>query len=152
MEQKDIDRFNKIFNKNGIEPERIIFDKEPMDNHMKSYLKCDVALDTIPFSGLTITIEQAFMGVPALTLNGETIASKGTARVNKAAGLKDFIAKNEKDYIKKAVKIASKPSKLIYYRKTLPTIIENSILCTNFKGYSQQIEKAYQKAWEKFCK
>ena len=153
MEQRDIERFTKEFTKNGIDLNRIIFDKQPTpESHMNSYLKCDFALDPIPFSGLTITIEQAFMGVPVLTLPGETIASKGTARVNKALGLNNFIAKNEKDYIKKAVKISSDIEKLRYYRKYLHGITRRSYLCNNFKKYTQEIEKQYIKAWKKFCR
>ena len=153
MEERYINRFKKIFDENKIEPDRVIFDNQPTPNsHMNSYLKCDIALDPMPFSGLTITLEQAFMGVPTLTMPKDTIASKGTARVNKALGLNDFIAKNEKDYVKKAVKISHDIEKLKYYRQNLPTIVENSILCNDFKGYVKQIEKEYRKAWEKFCK
>lgn len=153
MEQKDIDRFTKTFNKNEIPLDRIIFDKESMpESHFKCYLKCDIALDPIPFSGLTITIEQAFMGVPSLTMSGETISSKGTERVNRALKLKNFIAKDKKDYVKKAVKIASDIKTLRDLRKNLPTIIENSYLCKDFKKYAENIEKEYIKAWKNFCK
>ena len=153
MEQRDIDRFKIKFSANGIDLNRVIFDNEPMkDNHMNSYLKCDFALDPIPFSGLTITIEQAYMGVPVLTMTTDTIASKGTARVNRALGLKNFIAKDEKDYVKKAVKIASDIKKLRYYRKNLPQIVRKSVLCTGFKDFTRKIEKEYVKAWKKFCR
>ena len=153
MEQRDIDRFKIQFSENGIDLDRIIFDNEPMkDTHMRSYLKCDFALDPVPFSGLTITIEQAFMGVPVLTLPKDTIASKGTARVNRALGLNNFIAKDEKDYVKKAVKIASDIEKLRYYRKNLSGIVKKSVLCTGFREYTQKIEKEYTKAWKKFCR
>ena len=152
MEQRDIDRFTKEFKQNGIDLNRIIFDKEPTPNsHMNSYLKCDIALDPIPFSGLTITIEQNFMGVPVLTTPGETIASKGTARVNKALGLKNFIAKNEKDYVKKAVKISKDIKKLRFLRNNLRQITEKSYICSGFKKYSAEFEKEYIKAWKKFC-
>ena len=153
MEQRDIERFALEFTKNGIDISRIIFDKEPMQKtHMESYLKCDFALDPTPFSGLTITIENAFMGVPVLTMAGETISSKGTARINRTIGLNNFIAKNEKDYVKKAVKIASDIKKLKYYRKNLRNIIKNSYLCNDYKIFTQKIEKEYKKAWKNFCR
>ena len=152
MEEKDIVRFKKVFDANGIEPERIIFDSRPTpESHMNSYLKCDIALDPMPFSGLTTTLEQAFMGIPTLTMPKDTMASKGTARINKMLGLNEFIAKNEKDYIKKAIKLAHNIEKLRYYRQNLPTIVENSPLCDNFKEYVKQIENEYKKAWKKFC-
>ena len=153
MEQKDIERYKKEFSENGIDLNRVIFDSEKMpESHMQSYLKCDVALDPVPFSGLTITLEQAFMGVPVLTMPCDTISSKGSARVNKALGLKKFIAKNEKDFVKKAVKIASDINNLRYLRQCLPSIVENSYLCKDFRPYVEKIEKEYRKAWKKFCR
>ena len=92
------------------------------------------------------------MGVPVLTMPSETIASKGTARVNKALGLNEFIAKNEKDYVKKAVKIAANIEKLRFYRKNLHGITRRSYLCNNFKDYTKELENQYIKAWKKYCK
>ena len=153
MEEKDITRLQKIFEENKIKPERIIFDKQfDLNSPMSNYLKCDIALDTTPFSDITTSIEQAFMGVPTLTLYKDTFSSKGTARINKIIGLKDFIAKNEEDFVNKAVKVSHNIEKLKFYRRNLPTIVEKSSLCNDFKDFTQQIENEYKTVWKKFCK
>lgn len=152
MQERDIERFKKQFLANGIEENRLIFDNKPTEqNHFNSYLKCDIALDPMPFSGLTITIEQAIMGVPTLTLPKDTIAARGTARVNKAIGLDEFIADNENDYINKAVGLSSDIEMLKYYRKNLREIVLKSSLCNDFRNYVKEIENSYKKAWVNFC-
>ena len=152
MQERDIERFKKQFLANGIEENRLIFDNKPTEqNHFNSYLKCDIALDPMPFNGLTITIEQAIMGVPTLTLPKDTIAARGAARVNKAIGLDEFIADNENDYINKAVGLSSDIEMLKYYRKNLREIVLKSSLCNDFRNYVKEIENSYRKAWVNFC-
>ena len=152
IQERDIIRLKKQFADNGIDDSRLIFENKQMPiNHFQSYLLADVALDPTPFGGLSLTIEQAFMGVPTLTLAGETISATGTARVNKTIGLDNFIANSEEDYIQRAVELAACPDWLVEYRKYLrPTMYQN-ILFTDHKNYVREIEKAYTKAWKKYA-
>ena len=152
MKDVDIERYKKQFRENGVDLNRIIFDNTPTTpNHFTSYNKCDVSLDPHPFGGLTLTIEQAHMGVPVLTLMGETISSRGTSRVNKSIGLNEFIAKTEDEFVENAVKISSDVEKLRYYRNNLREIVKNSDLCNDFSTFAQQIEVAYVRAWQDYC-
>ena len=152
MQERDIIRYKRQFSEYGVADERLIFDNKPTPiNHFTSYLKCDIALDPSPFSGLTLTIEQAHMGVPVLTLPYETISAKGTARVNKAIGLEDFVATDERDYVNKAVAIASDIEKLRWLRQNLRTMVSQSILCNGFKEYTHAIETGYEKIWHDYC-
>lgn len=152
LKDRDIERYKKQFLQLGIDLERIIFDNKPTAiNHFNSYVKCDIALDPLPFSGLTITIEQAYMGVPVLALPGETFSAKGAARVNRALGLEDFVAIDEDDYVEKAVEASNNIDRLRYLRQNLRNIVSNSVLCNGYREYTQEIEQAYQQAWYDFC-
>ena len=153
LQDRDIARYKKQFcEENEIPEERIIFENKPMPiNHFNSYLLCDIALDPMPFNGLTITIEQAYMGVPTLTLGGETFSSKGASRVNKAIGLDDYVAQTEEEYVSKAVIAASNIERLRYLRKNLRDIVAQSSLCNGYKEYTQEIETKYREFWQKFC-
>ena len=151
FEKEDFERLTKQFEENGINAERIIFDTKLPETHVDCYSRSDIALDPSPFSGLTITIEQAYMGLPTLTLPGETIASKGAARVNLALGLNEFIAKDEDDFAQKAAQIASDIQKLRYLRANLRKILKESYLYKDFRPYVEQIEQAYKRAWTEFC-
>lgn len=152
MLERDILRLKKQFKENDIDETRLIFDNKPTkDSHFNSYPMCDIALDPLPFSGLTITIEQLHMGVPVLALAGETISAKGAARVCRACKLEDFVAETEAELIEKAADLASNPDKLIWYRNNLRNIMKNSTLCNDFKTYTQQLEEQYTQAWQTFC-
>ena len=90
------------------------------------------------------------MGVPTLTLIGETLSAKGSARVNKAIGLDDLIAYSEQEYVKKAIKLASNIDKLQEYRTTLRETMYSSTLCSDYTTYVNNLEDAYLKAWQKY--
>ncbi|MBQ7450427.1 hypothetical protein IJS77_03345 [bacterium] len=151
FEEHDRKRLIKQFGENGVSADRIMFETKLPQLHVNCYSMSDVAFDPSPFSGLTITIEQAFMGLPTLTMPGETISSKGTARVNMALGLYDYIAANEEDFVQKAINIANNIDKLRYDRINLRKILRDSYLFNDYKAFSQEFEKAYKRAWTEFC-
>lgn len=152
LQERDINRLTGQFNSEGIESSRLIFDNQPTpESHFNAYLKCDIALDPLPFSGLTITIEQAYMGIPTLTLPGDTIAARGAARVNLTIGLNCLVADNESDYVEKALNLANDVNKLRFYRCNLRNIIANSPLCNDFSNWINDLEACYEKAWKEYC-
>ncbi len=150
MQERDVVRFKKQFAEYGIDDTRVIYRSEPVEGtHFNAFALCDVALDPLPFSGLTITIEQMHMGIPVLALAGETISAKGAARINAMLGLDDFTAFTEEEYVERAVQIAANPEKLDWYRKHLRGVVQKSYLCTDYKNYVREIEEAYIEAWQK---
>src|SRR6185503_11079693 len=61
-------------------------------NHLDLYGKVDIALDTFPYNGTTTTCEAMWMGVPVVTLAGQTHVSRVGASLLGAVGVDDFIA------------------------------------------------------------
>ena len=152
MNINEINALKKEFEKNEISADRLVFDNKPCEGlHFNSYLYADIALDPMPFNGLTITIEQAVMGVPVLTLAGENIQAKGGARVNKSLGLEEFTAFNEQEYLEKALNIVNDIDKLDYLRKNLRDTVFKSELLTDYKTFAECIEDGFEKVWEKYC-
>lgn len=152
LQERDIVRLKKRFENNEIDENRIIFESKSMPiSHFQSYPLCDITLDPSPFSGLTITIEEAFMGVPVITLVGETISAKGGARVNLAMGQDNLVAYSEDEYVEKAAALANDIEKVKYYRQNLRDIISKSPLFTDYKAYVEEIENQYTKAWQEYC-
>jgi len=148
----DINRFKRQFKENGIDEARLIFDNKEMPiNHKQAYLKCDIALDPSPFSGLTVTMEQALMGIPTITLLGETISSRGAAQINFALKLESLIAETEDDYIKIVSGIEEHINEFRWLRNNLRTIATHCDFCNGFKKYTKEIEEAYNIIWQKFC-
>ena len=148
-----IRRFKNKFLQNGITEDRLIFNNKPCEiSHFYSYHMSDIALDPTPFNGLTITLELISMGVPVLTLAGDSMQSRGCARVNKSLGLDNLIASTEDEYIQKAKILASDIAWLDNFRKTSRENLLNSLLIQDKEGFATAVENAYERAWQEYCK
>ena len=101
---------------------------ENYNEHLKSYNKIDIALDTIPYNGATTSYESIWMGVPVLTIVGKSFTSRYGYSINKNLNLDDFIAKDSNDYIDKALKITSNIDELSKLRGDLRNIALKSSL------------------------
>ena len=70
---------------------------------MKSYLalhhQVDICLDTFPYNGGTTTLHALWMGVPTLTLAGNTAAGRTGAGILGHAGLDAFVTDTEKAFV-----------------------------------------------------
>ena len=110
----------KLFEKNSISSNRIILGYEAERNKLiKSYSNIDIALDTFPYSGGTTSFELSWMCVPLLTKKGDRFISKCGESINYNLGMEDWIAKDEDDYINKAVLFSKDIKKLEMTKKKL---------------------------------
>ena len=153
MTEKIINKFKKKFAEYGIGDNRVIYQNEHCKGiHFNAYKMADIALDTTPFNGLTITLELISMGIPVVTLVGQSMQSRGCAHINHELKLNDLIAENESEYIIKAQALANDIKKLDYYRHHLRDILNKSPLRRDAKGFAKCVEDAYTKAWKDYCK
>ena len=114
------ERLKESFEKNGV-LESIKFknrDKELKD-HLENYNDIDIALDTFPYNGVTTSFEAIWMGVPVLTMAGYNFNSRCGESINKNLNMDQLIAKDEKEYVSKAVRLTSEREKFLKLRKTL---------------------------------
>ncbi len=118
-----------MFKKNGV-AESVSF-VETIKNHFKDHLnlynQIDIALDTFPYNGVTTSFESIWMGVPVLTMKGFNFNSRCGESINKNLGTNELIAENEKEYVFKAIELASNKEKLLNLRK----FIFNNALTSN---------------------
>ena len=78
----------------------ITFSSRKYTPHFKAYSLADISLDPYPFSGMSIAIETALMGVPTVTLIGDGMQSRGAGRINHIIGLDELNAACGDEYIK----------------------------------------------------
>jgi protein O-GlcNAc transferase len=110
------------------------------EEHLNYYEEIDLVLDTFPYNGVTTTFEAIWKGVPVLTVEGYNFNSRCGSSIIKNLGIKDLIAKNEDDYISKAIFYANNLKKLANIRsKIFETAIETPLF--NTKLFTKNFEK-----------
>ena len=97
-------------------------------DHLQMYNNIDIGLDTFPYTGITTSFEAIWMGVPILTLKGHNFSSRCGESININCNLRDFIAENEKDYIKKAINFSENIEKVKDLKRNLRNIAIKSSL------------------------
>jgi len=96
------------FSIRGVNPDNV--ELQPASFHadlFNEYAKVDIALDPFPFSGGLTSCEALWMGLPIITLPQSRIVSRQTSSIMGAFGYVETIAKDENDYIYKAINLAS---------------------------------------------
>lgn len=132
----------------GIAPERVILEGYiPRSDYLAAHAEVDIILDTFPYPGGTTTCEALWMGVPTLTLAGNTMLSRQGASFLSCAGLTDWIASSEDDYVNLALAHASDIPKLVQLRETLRQHVLNSPLF-DAPRFALDLEEALTKMWQ----
>lgn len=91
----------------GISSERImLYSEVSREEYLAAHAEVDFLLDTFPYPGGTTTCEALWMGVPTLTLTGETLLARQGVSLLAAAGLENWIADNVNDYVDKAISLS----------------------------------------------
>lgn len=110
----------KLFEKNSITSNRIIIGYEAERIKLiKSYNNIDIALDTFPYNGGTTSFELSWMCVPLLTMKGDRFVSKCGESINYNLNMKELIADNDFEYIKKAIFFSKNIKELQEIKKRL---------------------------------
>jgi protein O-GlcNAc transferase len=141
------------FTKAGIGRDRIaLYSRVPSaKEHLKLYNDIDIALDTFPYNGTTTTCEAMWMGVPVITLAGNTHASRVGVSLLSNVGLKEFIAQTSEEYINIAVNLARDIQRLQFLREHLRNMMTKSPLCDS-KRFTANLETCYRRMWETWCR
>lgn len=113
--------------KAGIDPDAVVF-KGPLPHAelLAAYSEMDVALDSLSYSGGVTTLEALWMGVPVITLPGNTFARRHSYSHLMNAGLGDCVAANEDDYVRRAVDTMSAVRSGNVTRQDIRTAIADS--------------------------
>ena len=103
----------------GVDPQRVEFrGPSGLADMMAEYADVDIALDPVPYNGGTTSLQAMWMGVPVLTLEGEHFVSRMGASFMRAAGLPEWVARSDDDYVGIAQRMAAdRPSLLILKRR-----------------------------------
>jgi predicted O-linked N-acetylglucosamine transferase (SPINDLY family) len=142
-----LDRFDKA----GIAPDRIEFvPKQPRQAYLRTYHRIDIALDTFPCNGHTTSLDSFWMGVPVITLAGQTAVGRAGASQLSNLGLPELIARTPEQYVQIAAGLANDLPRLAKLRSTLRDRMRNSPLM-DAPRFARDIEAAYRTMWRTWC-
>ena len=127
-------------NQRGISRDRVI--AEPMrtvPHYFDLFSKIDLGLDSFPYTSGVSAMHGIWMGVPVLTIEGDTELSRNCSAVNRNRGLDQFVTQTQEEFIERAVSLAQNPEELRIFRlqcRTQP-VVEN-------KAVVRAVEAAYK--------
>src|ERR1700689_864905 len=90
-----------------------------MAEYFQLYHCIDVALDPFPYGGGTTTCDALWMGVPVVSLAGQTAVGRGGLSILSNVGLADLVASDSEQYVRIALELAGDLPRLSTLRATL---------------------------------
>lgn len=126
----------------GADPSRIqiLPPARTQQEHLAAYGDMDLFLDPFPYNGTTTTCEALWMGVPGITLAGDSHVSRVGASLFSACGLQQGITHSKKEFVESAVMCARHPVRIRQQRLTMRAILERSPLLDG-PGYTARWER-----------
>lgn len=132
----------------GIDSQRLVFAKHmSVEDHLERIKLADLFLDTLPYNAHTTTSDALRMGLPVLTLIGESFASRVAASLLHAVNMSELITFSEDQYIKTAIKIASSQKNLEKIKKKLSINLSKSFLFDS-KLFTKNLEDSFRQMYE----
>jgi predicted O-linked N-acetylglucosamine transferase (SPINDLY family) len=134
-----------------VNPDRVEFvPRQPRQKYMELYHRIDLGLDTFPYNGHTTSLDSFWMGVPVVTLVGQTPVSRAGWSQLSNLGLPELAGKTPEEFVRIAVELARDLPRLQELRSTLRQRMERSPL-TDAPGFARGIEAAYRQMWRRWC-
>jgi protein O-GlcNAc transferase len=131
----------------GISPTRIsLHGTASREKYLAAHAEVDAILDTFPYPGGTTTCEALWMGVPTLTLAGDSLLARQGASLLTAAGLEEWVTDRVEDYIDQAVTLTRDLDQLSRLRGGLREQVRLSPLF-DAKRFARHFEAALWGMW-----
>jgi predicted O-linked N-acetylglucosamine transferase (SPINDLY family) len=106
--------------KRGVNENRLIFGGIiPRAEYLARYQVADLFLDTNPYNAGTTASDALWVGLPVLSLKGESFSSRVAASLLTAMEMPELIVETSEEYEAKAIELASDTKKMLAIRKKL---------------------------------
>jgi len=133
----------------GIDPNRLIFaPRAPLSEHLSRHLLADLFLDTLPYTAHTTASDALWMGLPLLTLTGNTFPGRVATSLLSTLNMPELITKTSEEYISRAIDLALNPHALALVKDKLSKNRLDSPLF-NAELFTKNLEKAYRIIFER---
>jgi protein O-GlcNAc transferase len=135
----------------GVARTRVEFaGRQPRRDYLRLYHGIDIALDTLPYNGHTTSLDAFWMGVPVVTLVGNTVVGRAGLSQAMNLGAEDLVARTPDDFVRIAERLASDLSRLAVMRASLRERMRRSPLMDGPR-FARHIGAAYREMWRRWC-
>lgn len=143
--------FRERFVQQGVDASRIEF-RGPVGlaDMMAEYADVDIALDPVPYNGGTTTLQALWMGVPVVVKEGQNFVSRMGASFMRAAGLPEWVAASDEDYVAIAVRMAADRQALLQLKAGLRARLQ-AAPAWDIDQYTRDMERALRAMWTDHC-
>jgi len=129
----------------GVDKNRIIFASHaPVEQHLNRIRKADLFLDTLPYNAHTTASDALRMGVPVITLIGNSFASRVAASLINAVNMPELITNTREQYESLATDLALDTEKLRIIKSKLVNNLPKTELF-NCQTFTKNLELAFAK-------
>ena len=148
---RDLQQTSRLLIRHGIDAGSLtILERVPTAKFFDLFNQIDIALDPFPYNGGITTCDALWMGVPVITLAGNTYVSRQGVSLLTTVGLGDLIARTPDDYVQIASDLAQNRDRLAEIRHTLRDTMTASPLC-DYAGYTRELQDFFRTAWREYC-
>src|SRR5262249_50689492 len=110
----------------------------------------DISLDTLPANGHTTSLDSLWMGVPVVTLVGQTAVGRAGLSQLSNLRLTELVAESPDAFVQIAARLASDLDRLSQLRAALRDFLERSPLM-DAPRFARNLESAYRQMWQRWC-
>ena len=129
----------------GVSKNRIFYaERLQSKQHLKRFKYIDLFLDTFPYNAHTTAKEAIKMGVPIITMIGNSFASRVASSILTSVGLKQLITRNIEEYTKLAIEMRKDKNKL----KNIKNYLKKNEMVKkihDYEKFTKDLEKTYTK-------
>jgi predicted O-linked N-acetylglucosamine transferase (SPINDLY family) len=144
-------RLRDRFRQKGIDSDRLLLmGRRPRDQYLELYRQIDIGLDPFPYNGGVTSCDALWMGVPMITLAGNSYASRQGVSLLSNLDLRDWIAQTPEEYVALAARRGKDLEDLQRLRSGLRERMQRSPLCDGAR-FTRRLEEAYRAMWRRWC-
>ncbi len=140
-----------VLEREGIAANRVEFvPRCPRPRYLDYYHRIDIGLDTFPYNGQTTTLDAWWMGVPVVTIAGNTAVARSGLSLARNLGTPEWIADSPEQFVKIAATLAGDMRGLAALRFSLRNRLQRSPLM-DAPRFARNMESAYREMWRRWC-
>jgi dTDP-4-amino-4,6-dideoxygalactose transaminase/predicted O-linked N-acetylglucosamine transferase (SPINDLY family) len=145
------DSLVEMFAREGIQSERLSFyPRTGMESYLALHHQVDICLDTFPYNGGTTIHHALWMGVPTLTLAGNTVPARSGASILGQVELDSFVANSKEDFVRKGLFWVGNLESLAGLRNNLRERVQESPHGQP-NVIAEGLERALRVIWRRWC-